>query len=257
MGEQNAFEAAQSARDEKRAEIERLTAQAKEPYTDIKTYWWMQARIHQLQRELSVSDIDVLLAAHAADTQRIAGLEIEIGETRQRVAVFEARAREYNTRLKQIAALEYEYALGETVGGERDRYQELFEFAKWQAQTALGNAIVLAALATSDTAGESTVPPGSYKVARGAFNWDGEPAEKTVRRMRDGEEGEADDDQSWALFYVASDTPINDQSYTRNEALRRAGELAESENRPIEVYEVNYGDVVTVHPQTDTGNTDD
>lgn len=56
-------------------------------------------------------------------------------------------------------------------------------------------------------------------------------------------------ERSWALFYPGDDTPIEDGSYTRDEAQKRARQIANREGRTVEIYDVNYGYAETIRPQ--------
>lgn len=76
---------------------------------------------------------------------------VYIAALKARIEAMRVVLSEYKTRLTEIAGPEYTFVWGETIEGERDEYRELFEHAKWQAQTALKNADALA----DDTKGET------------------------------------------------------------------------------------------------------
>lgn len=61
-------------------------------------------------------------------------------------------------------------------------------------------------------------------------------------------EQKEEDEESWALFYPGGDTSIGGANYTHDEALVQAQELANRERRAVEIFDVNYGDVETIHP---------
>lgn len=61
-------------------------------------------------------------------------------------------------------------------------------------------------------------------------------------------EQQTDDERSWALFYPGGDTPIDIVNYTHDDAIAQAHKVANWEQRAIEIFDVDYGDVETIHP---------